>query len=214
MPRHEWATTTELREAAMRYAARHAWGVLPGHFHDQYGCSCGDPGCYEDTHPTRNLDAATLEPAAISRWWGGEPYPVLLPTGIRFDVLEVPGPPGREALLRLEILGYELGPIAQTGLDRILVWVQAGSRLPNPPGTVWMYETLDIRLHGAGGYVAAPPSCGTRWFNPPEATGAALPRVVDLIGTLVCACRLSQTRYLPQALPAQRRGNKLEQRPA
>jgi Bifunctional DNA primase/polymerase, N-terminal len=214
MPHHEWATM-EMRDVAGGYASQQHWPVLPGHFHDRYGCSCGDSRCdVPDPHPLRDLASATLDAGTIETWWEQDPFPVLLPTGEHFDVLDVPGRPGRESLLRLELLGYELGPLVQSGTGRILIWIMPGSRLPRPPGSPWLYEGLGIRHHGAGDFVVAPPSCGARWLNGPAVTTAQLPRVADLLGTLACACRQAQEECLVQAVPMQRIGNQLEERPA
>lgn len=226
MPRHAWATT-ELRGAALRYAQRQGWPVTRGHFRDWYGCSCGErceaaPALPADrpgplgTHPLAADPAAdaTTDPDTIRRWWAESPYPVLLPTGRDFDVLDVPAFPGREALLRLELLGRELGPVARSGSGRILLWVRPGSALLSPLAAPGVYESLDIRYHSIGGYVPAPPSCGARWLSPPEPAGWELPPVAQLSGTVVCACRQARAALLPAALPLQRLGNPLEVRTA
>jgi hypothetical protein len=213
MPRYGWATS-ELRDAALKYAGQQ-WPVLPGHFHDRYGCSCGERCEEAGTHPLREHwpTGASSDPDAVREWWSRDPYSILLPTGGPFDVLDVPGAPGRESLLRLEILGYRLGPVAQTEDGRVLIWVKPGWRLPRPAEAPQLYENLGIRYHGGGGYVAAPPSCGARWLNSPGVTAHYLPRAVMLIGTVGYAC--GEAQHLPHlswALPVQRTGNQLEQR--
>src|SRR5919205_448185 len=129
MPRHRWATT-DLKDAALKYAERQ-WAVLPGHYWEGLGCSCGEPDCDRPgTHPViRYWPNASDDADTIRTWWKRQPYSIILPTGRHFDVLDLPRRPGTEALLRLEILGHQLGPVARTGTGRILVWVRAGGRL-------------------------------------------------------------------------------------
>jgi Bifunctional DNA primase/polymerase, N-terminal len=214
IPRHRWAIS-DLRVAALSYAGND-WPVVPGHYQGRSGCSCGDADC--DTpggHPLGQYwpGGATVDVQTIIAWWSGEPYSIILPTGDRFDVLDVPGRPGRESLLRLEILGYRLGPVAQAQDGRTLIWVEAGSRLPPPLASAQMYEDLDIRHHDSGDYVVAPPSCGTQWLTAPGVGAWHLPRAATLISTITCACRQEYTSSSVAKLPQQRIGNQLEDRP-
>ncbi len=213
MPRQGWATS-DLRVAALRYAGND-WPVVPGHYQSRGGCSCGDADCeMPGSHPLGQHwpQGATVDTATIVDWWSRDPYSIILPTGDRFDVLDVPGEPGRESVQRLETLGYGLGPVAQAHGDRTLIWVEAGSRLPPPLGPPELYEDLDIRYHDCGDYVVAPPSCGARWLTAPGVGAWYLPRAAMLISTITCACRQGSSPFVPAGLPRQRLGNQLEER--
>jgi hypothetical protein len=215
MPRQRWATS-ELRDAALGYATRQRWTVAPGHYVAGTSCSCGEGGCETPgAHPLARYwpGGATDRTETIQSWWRRAPHSVVLPTGRHFDVLEIPRVAGSEALMRLEILDYQLGPVAQSANGRILIWVTPESRAVAPLGGWERLERLGIRCHGYGDYVLAPPSQAGRWLCPPESTGRYLPRAMDLLGTLACACRqtlLAAAR--PELVPAQRRGNHLEER--
>ena len=214
MPRHGWAAS-ELREAALTYAIKQQWAVAQGHFQDRYGCSCGNSRCATPgAHPVRPYwsAGATEDPHTIRSSWSRDPYTIILPTGRQFDVLDVPGGPGGEALMRLEILGYRLGPVARTTDGRILIWVASGSRLYSL-GVLQRYGDAGIRCLSAGDYVLAPPSAGARWLASPGATSWHLPSAADLIGTIACACGQAKPETGgPTALPPQRTGNQFEER--
>lgn len=150
--------------------------------------------------------------AMIRAWWGEDPYAIILPTGRQFDVLDLPGGPGRESLLRLELLGHELGPVAQAENGRILIWVRRGARASGPAGAWPGYHRLGVRCHGRGGYVLAPPCAGSRWLTPPGPGCPELPHAAPLLGVIACACRQAAARRSPGRLPVQRTGNRLEER--
>src|SRR3954464_5131569 len=105
---------TELRAEAM-VLADHGWAVVPGTFPQ------GDvwTGCTDapQAGPAPVLAdwaaAATTDTGRIADWWSGLPYSILLPTGLTFDVIEVPKSIGRRAAAALRAVGVPV-PIAAT----------------------------------------------------------------------------------------------------
>jgi hypothetical protein len=137
--------------------------------------------------------AATRDEVTICRWWRrGPAAPILLATGRSFDVLDVPEYAAAEALRRLELTGYRLGPLAQTGNGRVLIWMASGARLLAElvDRRPWPYGDLGLYCRSVGEYVIAPPSCGTRWLEPPVPYAyRILPRCSDILGAVVQACQ-------------------------
>jgi hypothetical protein len=179
--------TLVLAEAALAYAAS-GLAVLPLHRPIRrpggvLGCSCPDTGCPSiGKHPrTRHgLLDATTEPDQVATWWRRWPQANIgLATGGRFDVLDVDGPAGVQALRRL--VGGDLllpGPVVRTGRGGWHYWVAATGYGNAQP--IRGLERVDWR--GRGGYVVAPPSrhasgARYRWLRPlagelPEAPAA------------------------------------------
>jgi Bifunctional DNA primase/polymerase, N-terminal len=148
------------------------------------GCTCRDrqacrrPG----KHPriTGGVWQATTEPAVVRRWWRRWPAANLaLRTGVRFDVADVDGQAGVEALRAiLTDAGGSLGrgPLARTGGGGWhLPFAPTGHGSPKRvlPGVDW---------RGRGGYILVAPSVHPsgrryRWVRPltlalPEAPAA------------------------------------------
>jgi Bifunctional DNA primase/polymerase, N-terminal len=169
----------QLRDAAVGYASR-GIPVLPLHYplphrtglqpvlRDQQretkpgGCSCRDPGCGQVTkHPLGSLvphgvKDATCNRARILAWWTRHPQANIgLATGHRFDVLDVDGPTGAQAIRELAAThGFQSsGPLVRTGgggWHFYLAPIGLGNAHPRD------LEHVDWR--GRGGYVVAPPS--------------------------------------------------------
>lgn len=104
-------------------------------------------------------DAATVDPAQIKRWWRREPTASIgIPTGIKFDVLDVDprkGADGREHLVRLTNLGL------LSGCKRVIKTPSGGFHLyfnPNPQLTNKVKASFGLDVRAKGGYVLAPPS--------------------------------------------------------
>jgi hypothetical protein len=175
MSRRRW----QLRDAAVGYAAR-GIPVLPLHYPlpDRNGlqpvpgdpqaavarttCSCRDPGCGQvGKHPLGSLvphgvKDATCNRARILAWWTRHPQANIgLATGHRFDVLDVDGPAGTQAIRELAAAHglVSAGPLVRTGGGG---WhfclAPTGLGNVRPAGL----ECVDWRGHG--GYVVAPPS--------------------------------------------------------
>jgi Bifunctional DNA primase/polymerase, N-terminal len=180
--------TRQLRDAALGYASR-GIPVLPLHHPlphhgdlqpvpgDQpravrSGCSCRDPGCGQPgKHPIGSLAPhgvkdATTDRARVLAWWTRHPQANIgLATGHRFDVLDVDGPAGEQAIREFaaEHGLASSGPLVRTGGGGWHYYLTpTGLGNPSP----WELPGVDWR--GRGGYVVAPPSrhhCGRpyRW---------------------------------------------------
>jgi hypothetical protein len=129
-----------LRDAALGYASR-GIPVLPLHYPLPHrgglqpvtgdpqpgvgsGCSCRDPGCGQPAkHPLGSLvphgvNDATCNRARVLAWWTRHPQANIgLATGHTFDVLDVDGPEGAQAIRTLAATHglHSSGPLVRTG---------------------------------------------------------------------------------------------------
>jgi hypothetical protein len=168
----------QLRDAAVSYAAR-GIPVLPLHYPlphhrdlqlvtgDQppalgTGCSCRDPGCGQvGKHPLGNLvphgaKDATCNRARILAWWSRHPQANIgLATGYRFDVLDVDGPAGEQAIRELAAIHglHSSGPLVCTGGGGWHYYLA-----PTGLGNVHPAGLAHVDWRGRGGFVVAPPS--------------------------------------------------------
>jgi Bifunctional DNA primase/polymerase, N-terminal len=176
MSRPSW----QLRDAALDYASR-GIPVLPLHYPLRHrgqlqaltdgrplgpstpssSCSCRDPGCGQPAkHPLGSLvphgvKDATCNRARVLAWWSRHPQANIgLATGHCFDVLDVDGPEGAQAVRALAATHglRSSGPLVRTGGGGWHFYL-APTGLGNvrPAGL----ECVDWR--GRGGYVVAPP---------------------------------------------------------
>lgn len=157
-----------LRRAAVQLAA-HGWPVAPGASLVGSRYSCG-PGCPTIAcHPSFSHDPDTdPEPAPIldadlvSATWRHTPHAILLPTGVAFDVIEVPSwlavAAGRRTVR---------GPVALTPTGRWMFLVRPGSALRSE-----LAALPDLVLHGEGSWIPAPPTPTpqgrVRWIVTPD----------------------------------------------
>ena len=167
-----------LRDAALGYASR-GIPVLPLHYplphrgalqpvggnrHPVVGssCSCRDPGCGQPAkHPLGSLGPhgvtdATCNRARILAWWTRHPQANIgLATGHRFDVLDVDGPAGAQAIRELAATHglQSLGPLVRTGGGGWHYYLA-----PTGLGNVHPVGLGHVDWRGRGGYVVAPPS--------------------------------------------------------
>jgi hypothetical protein len=168
----------QLRDAALGYAAR-GIPVLPLHYPlphhgdlrpipgDQQlaegsHCSCRDPGCGQAAkHPLGSLvphgvKDATCNRARILAWWTRHPQANIgLATGHRFDVLDVDGAKGAQAIQELAATHglHSSGPLVHTGGGGWHYYVH-----PTGLGNVHPAGLEHVDWRGHGGYVVAPPS--------------------------------------------------------
>jgi len=122
-------------------------------------CSCGRRDCTSvGKHPRtpHGLADASTDLAVITAWWDRWPTAnVGARTGVKFDALDVDGPPGLCSLARLVAAGKVPDVLATVVTGRSFSWhllvavTGAGNRAAMLPG-------IDYR--GQGGYVVAPPS--------------------------------------------------------
>jgi hypothetical protein len=168
----------QLGDAALGYAAR-GIPVLPLHYPllhhgglqpvpgDQQpvvrtGCSCRDPSCGQPAkHPLGSLvphgvKDATTNRARILAWWTRHPQANIgLATGHRFDVLDVDGPEGTQAIRGLAATHslHSSGPLVHTGGGGWHYYL-----VPTGLGNVHPAGLEHVDWRGRGGYVVAPPS--------------------------------------------------------
>jgi Bifunctional DNA primase/polymerase, N-terminal len=167
-----------LRDAALGYASRgipvlplhypvpHRGGLQPvGGNHPPMsgaGCSCRDPGCAQaGKHPLGSLvphgvTDATCNRARVLAWWTRHPQANIgLATGHRFDVLDVDGPEGAQAIRSLAATHglHSSGPLVCTGGGGWHFYLA-----PTGLGSVQPQGLEHVDWRGCGGYVVAPPS--------------------------------------------------------
>jgi hypothetical protein len=193
--------------AARVYAAV-GFGVVPMHTARADGrCSCADPACPDPgKHPRLRgwQRLAAVDPAVVGEWWQRWPQANLaLTTGRRFDVLDLDGPQGVEAMHAiLSIVPVQHpGPVARTGgggWHLLYRPTGLGNRVRLAPGVDW---------RGRGGLIVAPPSqhaSGGRytWVRPLTAT---LPIVPTELGRLLAPPQARRTTLPPAPAPSERR---------
>jgi hypothetical protein len=194
--------------AAAVYAAL-GFALVPMHAAQSGGaCSCLDRACSDPgKHPRlrgwRRL--ATTDPARVGEWWRRWPHANLgLATGRRFDVLDLDGEQGVEALRAvLSIAPWEHpGPVARTGGGGWhLLYAPAG--LGNRVG---LLRGVDWR--GRGGLIVAPPSRHASgslyvWVRPLTAT---LPEVPAGLRRLLAPPSTPRTTLPPPSIRTSRGG--------
>lgn len=130
-------------------------------------------------------------------------------TGGEFDVVEVPGQAGRQALRRLLDYGQAAlrpGPVGMTGPGRCGFLVAPGAEEDLPELLEWLDWggiDLGIEAYGRGGRVPAPGPAD--WLHDPSAPA---PEVIALLATIAQACWLDQLgRSVPPVVPAGRVGS-------
>ncbi|MFB7909580.1 bifunctional DNA primase/polymerase [Kitasatospora sp. NPDC056076] len=193
-------TKVTASRAAAEYTGRWGWTVATGEpaagATAPTRCPCGSrrcaaPGLHPVPGTTGPADAADAEGS------------VLFPTGRAFDVLDVPEPAGLQALVRLERMGTQVGPVLAPPTGRLQFLVSAGTarRLPDLLYRMgWDDAALDLTCHGEGSYVAAPPTVlgelgPVRWLRRPTRDNAGCPPEARLLlGTLAYACHRSRER--------------------
>ncbi|MEU3265340.1 MULTISPECIES: bifunctional DNA primase/polymerase [Streptomyces] len=168
-----------------------------------YRCSCERIGCPTPArHPISFAwqTQSTTDSAQIERWARSQPLAnFITATGMIHDVLDVPLTAGRSALERLLAAGIDVGPVAQSGEDRMLFFT-ATRGTPEDEDEWWPCEldchpeTLDahpgLRWHCRGSYVLLPPArlpgeLDVHWVRGPE---YELPDPLTLLETLTDAC--------------------------
>jgi hypothetical protein len=192
--------------AAQVYAAL-GYAVVPMHTaRPGGGCSCTDAGCSDPgKHPRLRgwQRLAAADPAVVGEWWRRWPDANLgLATGRRFDVLDLDGDQGVEAIrASLSITPFEHpGPVARTGgggWHLLYAPSGLGNRVGLLPGVDWRGRGgLIVVLpswHASGGrYAWVQPVTMTlpevpaglrRLLAPPPATRTTLPSPPSMTGS-------------------------------
>jgi hypothetical protein len=186
-------------QAAQAYAAL-GYAVVPIHTAQPGGsCSCPDQACPDPgKHPRLRgwQRLAAIDPAVVGEWWRRWPQANLgLATGRRFDVLDLDGEQGVEALrASLSITPTEHpGPVARTGgggWHLLYAPTGLGNRVGLLAGVDW---------RGRGGLIVAPPSQHAsgpryRWVRPLTAT---LPEVPAQLRRLLAPPAAQRTTLPP-----------------
>jgi Bifunctional DNA primase/polymerase, N-terminal len=194
--------------AAQAYAAL-GFPVIPIHTAQPGGgCSCQDLGCSDPgKHPRLRgwQRLAAVDIAVVGEWWRRWPQANLgLATGRRFDVLDLDGQQGVEALRAvLSITPAEHpGPVARTGgggWHLLYAPTGLGNRVRLLSGVDW---------RGRGGLIVAPPSqhaSGHRyiWVRPLTTT---LPEVPAGLRRLLTPPATPRTTLPPAPTPTGRHG--------
>jgi Bifunctional DNA primase/polymerase, N-terminal len=194
--------------AAQVYAAL-GFPVVPIHTARPGGsCTCPDSTCSDPgKHPRLRgwQRLAATDPAVAGGWWRRWPDANLaLVTGRRFDVLDLDGDQGVEALralLSITPLGHP-GPVARTGgggWHLLYAPTGLGNRVGLLSGADW---------RGRDGLIVAPPSQHTSghrytWARP---LTAALPEVPAGLRRLLAPPSAERTTLPPALSPAGRGG--------
>jgi hypothetical protein len=184
-----------LQDAALGYATR-GIPVYPVHWPrgtkggTALACSCPrGAGCDRPAkHPLvrHGINDATTNPAQLERWWSRWPHANIgLETGVVFDALDVDGPAGLVALLKLaRTAGLPLpGPVVHTGGGGWHHWFRPTGLGNRPPRGL-----AHVDWRGRGGAVLAPPSRHAsgehyRWLMPLDQT--PLPEVPAALRALL-----------------------------
>ncbi|WP_306320890.1 MULTISPECIES: bifunctional DNA primase/polymerase [unclassified Streptomyces] len=196
-------TTDADREGLLLAAAAAGFPLAPAAYPSDYRCSCNRVGCpTPGRHPVSFAwqTQSTTDRAQIERWARHQPQAnFITATGMVHDVLDVPAEAGHEALERLLAAGIEVGPVAESGGDRMLFFT-ATRGTPDQEDEWWPCEldchpeTMDehpgMRWHCRGSYVLVPPARlpGERsvfWVRGPE---HPLPDPLTLLESLTDAC--------------------------
>ncbi len=123
-------------QAAAEYAGHWGWTVALGHRpprRRRHPLHLRPPALRGARPPSgRGAAPRELPPGAaaheVRALWGGDTEAtVLLPAGRAFDVLDVPEPAGLRALVRLERMGTQVGPVLAVPTGRLLFFVTRGT---------------------------------------------------------------------------------------
>jgi hypothetical protein len=196
--------------AAPVYAAL-GFPVVPMHSARPGGsCTCPDPACSDlGKHPRLAgwKQLASTDPGVVGEWWRRWPQANLgLATGRRFDVLDLDGEQGVEALRAvLHIAPTEHpGPVARTGgggWHLLYAPTGFGNRVGLLPGLDW---------RGRDGLMVAPPSQHARgvryaWVRPLTAT---LPTAPAGLRRLLSPPPVTRTTLSPASQPTRSDGGR------
>ena len=174
----------ELRAEAVGLAWR-GWPVLPGTYPAGAQWAGRENPETDGPVPVHNDWQDRIGTAAdeVATWWTGQPYSLLVATGVVLDAIEVDGELGRKAAAVLRTFGMP-APIVATPTGRWMFLTKTGQPLRS--------ELVNhVTLHGAGSYVPLPPSPFehgvVHWRVKPEVCGWRLPESAVVQGALADA---------------------------
>jgi hypothetical protein len=136
--------------------------------------------------------AAPPSPALARRQWTARPHaPIVLPTGLVYDALDVAAVVGARALARLRCYGLPVGPVIHA-TDRYLFLVTPhDAREFAERADHLAIPELDISYRGTGDWVVLPPSRGDdgepTWARGPEEVSGPVPVGSGPLGTIAYA---------------------------
>jgi hypothetical protein len=220
-----WRPGYLLRDAALTYASRgipvlplhHPVAHLQGARHVPAGqpldrpqwwtaCSCGDRACSQFAkHPIgalvpHGVNDATCNRARILAWWTSHPLANIgLATGHRFDVLDVDGPAGDQAIRQLAATHglVSAGPLVRTGGGGWHYYLA-----PTGLGNAQPRNLSHVDWRGRGGYVVAHPAA-TPPATPPNGPPAAIWTAHPARCPRCCSSGSSPTNASDQPAPVQ-----------
>lgn len=152
----------KLAQAALAYAERFGWCVLPLHSIKDGKCTCGKAACPSPgKHPLtpNGVKDASKDPATIATWWRRwTKANIGVATGAAsgFFVLDIDGQEGAESLRELEAKHGKLPDTVEAltgGGGRHILFEYPGREVGNRAA---LAPGLDIR--GNNGYIVAAPS--------------------------------------------------------
>lgn len=202
-PKPDASDDTAQRESLLLAAAAAGLPLAPAAFPTDYRCSCERIGCpTPGRHPVSFAwqTQSTTARTQVERWARHQPQAnFITATGMAHDVLDVPLEAGRKALAVLLASGIEVGPVAESGHDRMLFFTLTRGT-PEDEDEWWPCE-LDchpemrdehpgLRWHSRGSYVLVPPArlpgdLSVDWVRGPE---HPLPDPLTLLEALADAC--------------------------
>lgn len=143
----------ELRAEAIGLAFR-GWPVLPGTYPAGSQWAGRDGVQTEGPVPVHRdwQERIGTQADQVASWWTGQPYSLLLATGVVLDAIEVDAELGRRAAAALRLAGGPV-PIAATPTGKWLFLTTAGVPLRES-----LAERSDIVVRGKGSWIPLPPS--------------------------------------------------------
>jgi hypothetical protein len=168
------AFRTELRADAIGLAY-HGWTVVPGTYPDGAAWVGRAAADQHDPVPLHDdwLKLASAGADKVAALWSGQPFSLLLATGLVYDVLDLSAALGRLTAAELRNVGLP-APIAATPTGRWLFPVIAGE-----PLCADLADHPEVALHGLGSWVPLPPSPYVHgvvhWRVKPDVSGWHVP---------------------------------------
>ncbi|GAA5164897.1 MULTISPECIES: bifunctional DNA primase/polymerase [Amycolatopsis] len=139
----------ELRAEAIGLAW-HGWPVLPGTVPANEAGAEAWSGPVPVHHDW--ADRLGAHPGEVAQWWSGNPYSLLVGTGLVLDAVEVDVELGKRAARLLRATGHP-APIVATPDGRWLFLTTVAGNLPEQLAT-----SGEVRWHGEGSWIPLPPT--------------------------------------------------------